>query len=100
MRWTGVCGQVVMAGWIIGLNSLVLDTLIRLKGRNGSRDATDVLLASLSVTDILSGVFILHTCIYSLSKYQVDKYTCKADRVLDLSMMACNKTIPTCKGNI
>ncbi|PVD19213.1 hypothetical protein C0Q70_19698 [Pomacea canaliculata] len=62
--------QVVMAGWIIGLNSLVLDTLIRLNGRNGSRDPTDVLLASLSITDILSGVFILHTCIYSLSKYQ------------------------------
>ena len=61
-----------MAGWIIVLNALVLDTLVRVKGQTGGvREPADWLVSSLSVADMVTGVFLIYHSIYNFTNFQV-----------------------------
>ena len=56
-----------MAAFILLLNGLVLDTLVR---QGKSREPTDLLVAGLALTDALTGVFVLWATVYTLVYFQ------------------------------
>ena len=56
-----------MATFILLLNGLVLDTMVR---QGKSREPTDLLVAGLALTDALTGVFVLWVTVYSLVYFQ------------------------------
>lgn len=58
----------LLAVWIIGLNSLVLHTIVRMKM---SREPADVFVCSLSLADAMSGLFLLYNTTYNLINYQL-----------------------------
>ena len=72
-----------MAAFILLLNGLVLDTLVR---QSKSREPTDLLVAGLALTDALTGVFVLWAMVYSLLYFQ-SVYECLARLGLAHSMM-------------
>ncbi|KAL8624917.1 hypothetical protein ACOMHN_016213 [Nucella lapillus] len=66
------CVLVILAAWIILLNSLVFDTLIRYGRKRGAeRKPTDCLVASLSLADMVTGVFLIYNTVYNLTNFQI-----------------------------
>lgn len=56
-----------MAAFILVLNGLVLDTMVR---QGKSREPADLLVAGLALTDALTGVFVLWVTIYTVVYFQ------------------------------
>ena len=50
------------------LNGLVFDTILR---QDKSKEAADLLMAQLAFTDVMMGVIILWTSVYTLFNFQV-----------------------------
>ncbi|KAK7115802.1 hypothetical protein V1264_001613 [Littorina saxatilis] len=63
---------VVLAAWIIALNSLVFDTLVRVKAKTSSvREPSDWLVASLSLADLVTGIFLIYHSAYNMINFQI-----------------------------
>lgn len=58
---------VVLAGWIIFLNGLVIHTLLYDKPHS---DVTDYFVSSLSIADFITGILLLYMTSYSLAQFQ------------------------------
>ena len=72
-----------MAAFILVLNGLVLDTMVR---QGKSREPADLLVAGLALTDALTGVFVLWVTIYTVVYFQT-VYECLTRLGLVHSMM-------------
>ncbi|KAK7499734.1 hypothetical protein BaRGS_00009075 [Batillaria attramentaria] len=62
--------MVTLASWIVTLNALVLDTLVRVKGANGTREPADWLVSSLSLADLVTGLFLVYNTAYNMINFQ------------------------------
>nr|KAG5708520.1 hypothetical protein BaRGS_032941 [Batillaria attramentaria] len=63
--------MVTLASWIVTLNALVLDTLVRVKGANGTREPADWLVSSLSLADLVTGLFLVYNTAYNMINFQI-----------------------------
>lgn len=58
---------ILLAGWIISLNGLVIHTLLYHKPHS---DVTDYFVSSLSIADFITGFLLLYMTSYSLAQFQ------------------------------
>lgn len=59
--------SIILAGWIIALNGIVIHTLLC---RKVYQDVTDFFVSSLSIADLVTGIVMLYVTSYSLLQYQ------------------------------
>ncbi|XP_070206957.1 adenosine receptor A3-like [Littorina saxatilis] len=65
------CIMMVLAAWIIALNSLVFDTLVRVKAKKSShQEPSDWLVASLSMADLVTGIFLIYHSARNIINFQ------------------------------